>query len=640
MGYAHDSAARSQASLQAVFVGVFWAHVRLKANTHTLTHTHTHALTLRRPFCTNPGAARGSRLPQSDEPPRAAPREPWSGRADPGVFREGGQSASAPPGGHPRGVPSLSADRKAAESGPRRLHQRRAHARPVQAEPNPPAPRGGVPGGLRAEPPPRRCARPCSCLPPHLFPGFEVGMLPPTLRQLLQFAIHPVGQDNLETDILVAGLATRADDTLALQSQAAPRRGSLGDRHGHRARDRRHIDFRAEHGLVERYRELHLDVVPVTREDRMRKDTNRDERVAGRPFSEAGSSLAPKPQRLAVVDTRRNGDLDSLAVRHRHAALRPADGIQKVDLQMVTEIRAARMERFPVVVAAAARSSSKKVREEVGCIFVLLRPHPGIVPPTGILSRILVVVVPLGPFLPAGVNLARVEAFPLFGIAKEPIGGGHRLKLGLLAGIIGVQVRVKRLRELAVRLLDLVLARRLRHTEDLVRIVAQEVSSPIWNKLCRMRGLRALTKVNRWIARDHAREMLHTRCGSPTSSGMQKSPPSRRADRASLTATPGASRAIPASTTALAQSLCRAWIRPSDPARKRAQFKEIRRFPRRVGKEAGKNWSYQLRSLGDAIRCQKEFGRDEGGQTRAGVGFRCLACRNSQRQSRSGYAPE
>ena len=117
-------------------------------------------------------------------------------------------------------------------------------------------------------------------------------------------------------------------------------------------------------------------------------------------------------------------------------------------------------------------------------------------------------------------------------------------------------------------------------------------------------------------------------------------PSSRRAARASLAATPGASRAIPASTTALAQSLCRAWIHPSDPARKRAQFKEIRRFPRRVGKEAGKNWSYQLRSLGDAIRCQKEYGRDEGGQTRAGVGFRCLACRNSQRQSRSGYAPE
>ena len=47
MGHAHDSAARSQASLQAVFLGVFWAHVRLKANKHT--HSRSAVRSVRTP---------------------------------------------------------------------------------------------------------------------------------------------------------------------------------------------------------------------------------------------------------------------------------------------------------------------------------------------------------------------------------------------------------------------------------------------------------------------------------------------------------------------------------------------------------------------------------------------------------------
>jgi len=90
-----------------------------------------------------------------------------------------------------------------------------------------------------------------------------------------------------------------------------------------------------------------------------------------------------------------------------------------------------------------------------------------------LLPGIITVVLALRPFLPQRVDLARIEPPPFLGVAQQVIGRRHRLKLGLLARIVGVQIGVQRFRKPSVGLLDLVLRGVLRHAENLVGIVFQ-----------------------------------------------------------------------------------------------------------------------------------------------------------------------
>ena len=93
----------------------------------------------------------------------------------------------------------------------------------------------------------------------------------PLLHQGFQFGVVAVRQHDAGGDEQVAG-RRRLRQALALEPEGAAARGVFRDRKFDRAAERRHPDLGAEHGLIERDRQIELDVAALDLEVGMRRD--------------------------------------------------------------------------------------------------------------------------------------------------------------------------------------------------------------------------------------------------------------------------------------------------------------------------------------------------------------------------------
>ena len=123
----------------------------------------------------------------------------------------------------------------------------------------------------------------------------------PSRRRTVRASASLAGRSTLKLDQLVAALAVLAGEAAALEAQHLARGRSLGDGQHHRAFDRRHLDLGAEHRLVERHRQVEADIVAVADEEGVRRDLDRDDRVAAArrarpgPGRRGGSWCRPRP---------------------------------------------------------------------------------------------------------------------------------------------------------------------------------------------------------------------------------------------------------------------------------------------------------------------------------------------------------
>src|SRR6056297_1023024 len=143
------------------------------------------------------------------------------------------------------------------------------------------------------------------------------------------------------------------------------RRDALGNGHGDRPRDRRYVDLRTEHGLIEGDRQFDLDIIAVPLEHRVRADSDRDECVTGRPVPETRPALSAQAQGLPVLQAAGDGDLDRFAIGHRHAALGSPRRVEEIDLEMVSGVLTTGMDVLPVLTAASWPPASEQIRKQV-----------------------------------------------------------------------------------------------------------------------------------------------------------------------------------------------------------------------------------------------------------------------------------
>src|SRR5262249_16838726 len=143
-------------------------------------------------------------------------------------------------------------------------------------------------------------------------------------------------------------------------AEGAPAIGVRRDRKLDRTVERRHPDFAAEHGLIERHRQIEPQIAAVDDKEWMRRDRHRDHRVAGTAGRRPALSL--EPDLLAAGQPHWNFDLDLLAGRQLQPFGRPGGGIFERDSQRGVEVAASR--RLTEILwlelrRAAARASAK-----------------------------------------------------------------------------------------------------------------------------------------------------------------------------------------------------------------------------------------------------------------------------------------
>ena len=123
-----------------------------------------------------------------------------------------------------------------------------------------------------------------------------------------------------------------AGKPLPLRRNVRPRVGAGRDGKLDRAVERRHAHLAAEHRLVERDRQIEPQIGAVALEQRMRRDRDGDQQIAGRAAG-PGSPWPLQPDLLAVGEAGRNLDLDLLAGRQPHALRRAVRGLRQRDGQ-------------------------------------------------------------------------------------------------------------------------------------------------------------------------------------------------------------------------------------------------------------------------------------------------------------------
>src|SRR3954452_15264323 len=164
---------------------------------------------------------------------------------------------------------------------------------------------------------------------------------PPLRNESLQLRIGTFRQHHLQRDEFVAFTAVGTRCSLSLQTKARTGIRPLWYRHHHRAGRRGHAHLAAEHGLLERDRQIHVDIIAFAFKDAMRADLDFDERVAGRAAADPWPSLAAKPQDLSVTCTRRDRDIERGSVRKRDLLFSAINRIKEIQGQTVLDVRAA-----------------------------------------------------------------------------------------------------------------------------------------------------------------------------------------------------------------------------------------------------------------------------------------------------------
>ncbi len=150
---------------------------------------------------------------------------------------------------------------------------------------------------------------------------------------------------------------------------------ALGDRECDAAGYRRHLDFGAQHGLIDGDRDVQHDIVPLPLELRMRTHLDLDQRIAGFPTGE-GPPFPAKAQDLPVGHAFRHRQVEHTAVRQRHSLLRPASGFQEIDLQGIANILSAARKSAATRPALIEGRITEHVGENVGEAKPVARPAP------------------------------------------------------------------------------------------------------------------------------------------------------------------------------------------------------------------------------------------------------------------------
>src|SRR5262249_27769789 len=368
-------------------------------------------------------------------------------------------------------------------------------------------------------------ARSRAQLPPHV-PLVRAGE---ALERLALLVAQLLGHLDLEPrDQVAAAAALELRRSLAPHAQVAPGLAAGRDGEGDRALERRDLDLRAQRRLGDRHRHVHHQVVAPALVQAARRDVGLDDQVARGAAAQAGLA-AP-----ALADLR--AGLDPGRDRHLLGAPHLAHAGAVACLAGVVDDRAGAPAgraglAHDLEAAEAAPDDAAACGAEVrrgprlGAAAVAGRAGLGHVDrdlDLRALHRLLErdahrrldVLAPAGAGLALGaaapaaehaaedvpeVELAEVERLAAVPRARAAARPGHRLAgvvapallragqpvvrvgalLEALLGlrVVGVAVGVVLARELAVGLLDLLVARALRDPEDLVQVLAHEASS-------------------------------------------------------------------------------------------------------------------------------------------------------------------
>ena len=254
---------------------------------------------------------------------------------------------------------------------------------------------------------------------------------------------------------------------LAAQAQNLSAGRSLGNRHCHPAADGRHLDARAENGLVQGNRQFKRDIVAIAREQGMGLNLELDERVARLAPACARTALVPQPKRLPALDACGNGNIERLVVGKLHALLYAVDRLQEADLEVIAVVHAAHGER------AALPSPPEKIAENIGKIArspAAAKPAAGVFLAEALPAARIFAMERVRALISHRVDLARVITLALLGVAQHGKGGRNFFELLLGLFIVFILVGMQIFRELPVGPADLVVRGRAFNTQYGVQI--------------------------------------------------------------------------------------------------------------------------------------------------------------------------
>ena len=125
--------------------------------------------------------------------------------------------------------------------------------------------------------------------------------------------------------------AVAVQNPLTAEPQDRTGVGSFRHRHCHGAGRCRHGDAGAEDGLGQCHRQVEVDVVALTGEERVRLDCDLNQRVAWLAVTDAGAALAAQPEDLATLDSSRNCHIKRFPVGQGQPLGRAGDCLEEFD---------------------------------------------------------------------------------------------------------------------------------------------------------------------------------------------------------------------------------------------------------------------------------------------------------------------
>src|SRR5690242_5342286 len=254
----------------------------------------------------------------------------------------------------------------------------------------------------------------------------------PVFEEFREVGIIARADHDLQRDVLVAGYffaLPLAMNASSAQPQPRAGGGAFRDRHRYGPGDGRHRHARAEQGFGKAGRQFQMNVVALAAKEGMRRDMHLDQRIARRAAAKAWTAFALEAQDLALLDSGRDREVEPFVRRQGQALLAAGRRRDEVDGQRVVTIGAGH--RKPLAASPAPRTTARA------------SPLPAAAEH---LEQIIEI---------AHIHLAAVVAGAFLRVGQDVVRGRDRLETRLGGRLPGVQIGVKLLGELAVRLADL-----------------------------------------------------------------------------------------------------------------------------------------------------------------------------------------
>ena len=173
-----------------------------------------------------------------------------------------------------------------------------------------------------------------------------------------------------------------------------------------------------------------------------------DQRIPGWGSARARLAPANQPQHLAVINARRNVDVQRLAVRQGHCLAGAVDRLEELDREAKPQIPSGHRNTGP-------GATPQKLGQNVLIHEISEARVRGVRLLRAVSRKIAVVPLP-GPLCARGLNLAAVKTGSFLRGTQQIIGRGDRFEAVQGLGVAGVQVQVVLLGQPAVGCLDLV----------------------------------------------------------------------------------------------------------------------------------------------------------------------------------------